>query len=151
MPHVPAVKFHLNFKFIRILVYISLYQLLSTKPTHTSKIAVLVWYFVVTPVSHFYSSHVFHASCMGECVLTENKPLQPGQCSLVVTCLYVFISMAWRGTAVTPVRTHPWVTHWSCRGLALGQGCSAWMILCVGACVFLFIVFACFIHFTVGQ
>ena len=49
----------------------------------------------------------------------------------VFTNLYVFLSMAWRGTAVAPV-----LTHWSCRGLAFDQGCSACMIWCVGACVF---------------
>ena len=42
---------------------------------------------------------------------------------LVFTYLYVFISMACRGTAVAPVLT------------AFGHGCSACMIWCVGACV----------------
>ena len=41
------------------------------------------------------------------------------------------LSMAWHGTAVAPV-----LTHWSCRGLAFGHGCSACMIWCVGTCVF---------------
>ena len=50
---------------------------------------------------------------------------------LVFTYLYVLIPMTWRGTAVAPV-----LTHWSCRGLAFGHGCSACMIWCEGACVF---------------
>ena len=64
----------------------------------------------------------------------------------VFTYLYAFISMAWRGTVVAPV-----LTHWSYRGLAFGHGWSACMNWCVGVCVFLFIVFACFIYLTVGQ
>ena len=60
----------------------------------------------------------------------------------VVTYLYVFISMAWRETAVAPVLTH-------CGVAAVlhlkNLGCSACMIWCVGAWFYLLYLHALFI------
>ena len=132
---------------VYILLFMVTYSACSYRPYHATSrqsdlsrqiITGSQFHVNVSVLNHLYHAllHTFYIICiMPFCVYIF---------LLVVTYLYVFISMASRGTAAARV-----LTHWSCRGLAFGLGCSACMIWCVG--VILFIVFACFIYFTVGQ
>ena len=122
---------YLWYMHVYILLFMVTYSACSYRPYHAtsrqsdlSRQIISQFHVNVSVLNHLYHAllHTFYIICiMPFCVYIF---------LLVVTYLYVFISMASRGTAAAPV-----LTHWSCRGLASGLGCSACMIWCVGVWV----------------